>query len=46
MPKKKSYMDIKNILSEGIFAFTMDKIFKYLYLNPALKDDKKVKCHN
>jgi lysine/ornithine N-monooxygenase len=43
MSKKKSYMDKENIINEGILSYTMDKIYKLFYLNPALKKNKKIK---
>lgn len=42
MSKKKSYMDRERVLNEGIISWTMDKIYKFFYLNPALKKSKKV----
>lgn len=42
MAKKKSYMDRKRVLNEGILSWTMDKVYKFFYLNPALKKSKKV----
>ena len=39
MSKKKSYMDIKNIITEAIFQ----KLFKWLLKKPELKDSKKFK---
>ena len=41
MAKKKSYMN-REILNEGIVSWTMDKIYKFFLLNPALKKSKKV----
>ena len=41
MSKKKSYMDVKNILSEGIITTTLGKLFKVFAAKPALKKDKK-----
>ena len=37
MKNKKSYMNIKNILSEGFF----EKILNVILVNPALKKNKK-----
>ena len=37
MQKKKSYMNISNILSEGFF----EKILNIILVNPALKKNKK-----
>ena len=42
MAKKKSYMDRKRVLNEGILSWTMDKVYKFFYLNPDLKKSKKV----
>ena len=42
MSKKKSYMDREHVLTEGILSWTMDKIYKFFFLNPALKKSKKV----
>ena len=42
MAKKKSYMDRKRVLNEGILSWTIDKVYKFFYLNPALKKSKKV----
>jgi len=42
MSKKKSYMDREHVLNEGIISWTMDKVYKFFYLNPALKKSKKV----
>ena len=41
MSKKRSYMDIKNILSEGIISTTLGKLYKVFVAKPALKKDKK-----
>ena len=41
MSKKRSYMDIKNILSEGIISTTLGKLYKIFVAKPALKKDKK-----
>ena len=42
MSKKKSYMDRERVLNEGIISWTMDKVYKFFYQNPALKKSKKV----
>jgi len=42
MSKKKSYMNRERVLNEGVISWTMDKIYKFFYLNPALKKSKKV----
>ena len=42
MSKKKSYMDREHVLTEGILSWTMDKIYKFFFLNPALKKSKKI----
>tara|TARA_Y100001963_G_C6497448_1_gene316318 strand:+ start:274 stop:531 length:258 start_codon:yes stop_codon:yes gene_type:complete len=43
MSKKKSYMDRKNILNEGIITYALEKLFKIFVEKPALKNSKKVK---
>tara|TARA_R100001443_G_scaffold67912_2_gene76617 strand:+ start:569 stop:835 length:267 start_codon:yes stop_codon:yes gene_type:complete len=40
--KKKSYMNRKQVLNEGIISYTLDKIYKFFYLNPALRKSKKL----
>ncbi len=42
MSKKKSYMSLKNILTEGVVSYTLEKIFKTFYAKPALKKSKEV----
>ena len=42
MSKKKSYMDREHVLTEGILSWTMDKIYKFFFLNPTLKKSKKI----
>ena len=44
MSKKKSYMDRKNILNEGIVTYALEKLFKIFIAKPALKKSKKVKA--
>ena len=42
MSKKKSYMDRKNILNEGIITYALEKLFKVFVEQPTLKNSKKV----
>ena len=46
MLKKKSYMNIKNIINEGIFSSTLEKLFKVLMSRKANKVLKKSKRFN
>ena len=46
MLKKKSYMNIKNIINEGIFSTTLEKLFKVLMSRKANKVLKKSKRFN
>ena len=43
MSKKKSYMNRKNILNEGIITYALEKLFKIFVEKPALKNSKTVK---
>ena len=38
MKNKKSYMDVSNLLSETV----LEKLFNWIYRNPALKKNKKI----
>ena len=40
MSKKKSYMDRKRVLNEGIISYALDKIYRIFFLNPALKNNR------
>ena len=41
MLKKKSYINIKNIINDGIFSTTLEKLFKVLMSRKANKVLKK-----
>ena len=42
MSKKKSYMDRERVLNEGIISYALDKIYRIFYLNPQLKNNRRL----